>query len=58
MAAAALDGWIYVAGGIAQWGTTAAFEAFDPARNRWEKLPPLPEAAHHLGAAAQTTGSM
>jgi hypothetical protein len=59
LAAAPLDGRIYVAGGIAQWGTTAAFESYDPATGRWEELPPLPEAVHHLAAAAtQTTGSM
>jgi N-acetylneuraminic acid mutarotase len=52
LAAAALDGRIYVAGGIAQWGTTAAFEAYDPVTDRWEELPPLPEAVHHLAAAA------
>jgi N-acetylneuraminic acid mutarotase len=52
LAAAALAGRIYVAGGIAQWGTTAAFEAYDPATDRWEELPPLPEAIHHLAAAA------
>jgi N-acetylneuraminic acid mutarotase len=52
MAAAALGRGIYVAGGIARWGTTAAFEAFDPPRNRWEELPPLPEAVHHLAVAA------
>ena len=52
LAAAALDGRIYVAGGIAQWGTTAAFETYDPAMDRWEELPPLPEAVHHLAAAA------
>ena len=52
LAAAALAGRIYVAGGIAQWGTTAAFEAYDPATDRWEELPPLPEAVHHLAAAA------
>ena len=52
MAAAALDGRIYVAGGIAQWGTTAAFEAYDAALDRWEELPPLPEPGHHLAAAA------
>jgi Kelch motif len=39
LAAAALDGRIYVAGGIARWGTTAAFEAYEPARDRWEELP-------------------
>jgi N-acetylneuraminic acid mutarotase len=52
LAATALDGQIYVAGGIAQWGTTAAFEAYDPVTDRWEELPPLPEAAHHLATAA------
>ena len=52
LAAAALAGRIYVAGGIAQWGTTAAFEAYDPATDRWEELPPLPEAIHHLAGAA------
>lgn len=53
LAAAALDGQIYVAGGIAQWGTTAAaFEAYDPATDRWEELP-LPKAVHHLAAAAR-----
>jgi hypothetical protein len=52
LAATALEGRIYVAGGIAQWGTTAAFEAYDPTTDRWEGLPPLPEAAHHLAAAA------
>jgi N-acetylneuraminic acid mutarotase len=52
LAATALEGRIYVAGGIAQWGTTAAFEAYDPTKDRWEALPPLPEAVHHLAAAA------
>ena len=51
LAAAALAGRIYVAGGIAQLGTTAAFEAYDPATDHWEELPPLPEAVHHLAAA-------
>jgi N-acetylneuraminic acid mutarotase len=52
LAAAALDGRIYAAGGIAQRGTTAAFEIYDPATDRWEELPPLLEAFHHLAAAA------
>jgi N-acetylneuraminic acid mutarotase len=50
--AAALDGRIYAAGGIAQWGTTAAFKAYDPATDRWEELTPLPEAVHQLAAVA------
>ena len=52
LAAAALRGRIYVAGGIAQLGTTAAFEAYDPAQGSWEELPALPEAVHHPAAAA------
>ena len=51
LAATALEGRIYVAGGIAQLGTTAAFEAYDVATDRWKELPPLPEAVHHLAAA-------
>jgi N-acetylneuraminic acid mutarotase len=52
LAAAALRGRVYVAGGIAQFGTTTAFEAYDPGLGRWEELPALPEAVHHLAAAA------
>ena len=52
LAAAALRGRIYVAGGIAQFGTTTAFEAYDPALGSWEELPALPEAVHHPAAAA------
>ena len=52
LAAAALRGRAYVVGGIAQFGTTAAFEAYDPALGSWEELPALPEAVHHPAAAA------
>jgi N-acetylneuraminic acid mutarotase len=52
LAAAALDGRIYAAGGIAQLGTTNAFEVYDPTADRWEELPPVPEDLHHLAAAA------
>ena len=53
LAAAALRDRVYVAGGIAQLGTTAAFEAYDPAQGSWEELPNLPEAVHHPAAAAR-----
>ena len=52
LTAAALRGRVYVAGGIAQFGTTTAFEVYDPALGAWEELPALPEAVHHLAAAA------
>jgi hypothetical protein len=55
LAAAALRGRVYVAGGIAQFGTTTAFEVYDPALGAWEELPALPEAVHHLAAAATGT---
>ncbi len=52
IAAAALDGRIYAVGGIAQWGTTALLEAYDPATDIWQELAPLPTAVHHMAAAA------
>ena len=52
IAAAALDGRIYVVGGIAQWGTTAGLEAYDPATDIWQELAPLPTEVHHMAAAA------
>ncbi len=52
MHAAALDGFVYVPGGLGPDGTVAAFEAFDVATGRWTALPPLPEPVHHAGVAA------
>ena len=52
IALAVLDGRIYVAGGLAQFGTTAAFQVYDPAADRWQKLTSLPERRHHAGLAA------
>lgn len=52
LAAAELDGRIYVAGGIGQWGTSSAFEVYDPARHSWRRLAPLPTATHHPAMAA------
>ncbi len=52
VAAAILDGHLYVAGGIAQFGSTDAFEAYDLREKRWRQLAPLPEALHHAALAA------
>ncbi|MBI1898095.1 MAG: hypothetical protein HYS04_16415 [Acidobacteria bacterium] len=43
---------IYVAGGLAAGGTTAAFEVFDTATRRWSALPEMPTARDHLTAQA------
>ena len=45
LAVAALDGRIYVAGGIGRFGTSDAFEVYDPKKNAWARLAPLPMAA-------------
>ena len=51
--AAAIDGVIFVAGGIDDAGTTlTTFEAFDTATGTWSALPPLPEPRDHFGFAA------
>lgn len=52
IAAAELDGLIYVAGGLGRFGTLDAFEVYDPAKNSWRELAPLPEGRHHLALAA------
>jgi N-acetylneuraminic acid mutarotase len=52
VAVAALDGVVYVIGGI---GTAAramiTVEAYDPVTNTWTTKAPLPEATHHPAAA-------
>lgn len=52
LAVTQLGGRIYVAGGVGRWGTTNAFEAYDPSSNSWNRLAPLPEQVHHLAMAA------
>ncbi|MFQ6019006.1 MAG: Kelch repeat-containing protein, partial [Kiloniellaceae bacterium] len=52
LAAAALDGRIYVAGGLATFGGTKVFEVYDPAADRWDRLAQLPRSLHHFGMAA------
>src|SRR5262245_19149511 len=51
-AAVALDGKIYLPGGLDPSGKTlATFEAFDTATGGWSSLPPLPEPRDHFGLA-------
>lgn len=51
-AAAAIDGVIYVPGGLDPSGNTLdTFEAFDTATETWSTLPPLPEPRDHFGLA-------
>jgi N-acetylneuraminic acid mutarotase len=52
LAATTLDGRLYAGGGIAQFGTTRAFQVYDPVADSWRNLAPLPEARHHLAMAA------
>jgi len=50
---AAAGGRVYVAGGFTAGGaTTNAFEAYDPATNRWQRLEPLLIGVNHPGMAA------
>jgi N-acetylneuraminic acid mutarotase len=57
MVAAALDGKIYVAGGLGkddagQNVVLTTVEVYDPESDTWEALTPLPIGLHHLGIAA------
>jgi N-acetylneuraminic acid mutarotase len=54
VAAAVLDGWLYVAGGfgLPRGTQSRAFEAFDPATSTWATLAPLPEPRDHAGLTA------
>lgn len=56
IAAAVLDGKIYVAGGLARSVggniTTPAFEVYDIEDNSWSEAAPLPIALHHTSIAA------
>jgi len=52
VAAAVLDGKIYLIGGFAKEGVTARVEMYDPATNRWTARASMPVPLHHAGAAA------
>lgn len=49
-----LDGKVYVLGGLRNPNTdySAYFEAYDPSRDTWSRLAPLPEARHHITLSA------
>jgi N-acetylneuraminic acid mutarotase len=51
IAAAALNGRIFVFGGESGRGTHQEVESYDPTKNRWERWAPMPTARHGLGAA-------
>ena len=51
VAAAILDGKIYLIGGFSKEGITSRVEMYDPAADRWTRRAPLPVALHHAGAA-------
>lgn len=52
LGAAALDGVVYVAGGLVSDGITDAFESYNVADDEWTILAALPVGLHHLGIAA------
>lgn len=52
VAVAALDGKVYVLGGLGDGAApVATVEVYDPARNAWEARAPLPLPLHHPAAA-------
>jgi N-acetylneuraminic acid mutarotase len=52
VAAVALNGRIYVIGGLGPPNAGFRVEVYDPARDTWSAAPPMPTARHGLGAAA------
>jgi N-acetylneuraminic acid mutarotase len=52
IAAAVLEGKIFVVGGEAPSGTFNQVEAYDPKANSWSTFAPLPTPRHGLGAVA------
>ena len=52
LAAADLDGKIYVAGGLRLTGATVVFEYYVPVMNAWQEAAPLPEKLHHFSLTA------
>jgi N-acetylneuraminic acid mutarotase len=51
IAAAVLNGKIYLFGGEAPQGTFADNDVYDPSQNQWQSAPPMPTPRHGLGAA-------
>ena len=52
VATAALNGTIWVVGGLAGENVSRAVEGYDPAINTWKEGPPLPVPLHHAAAVA------
>src|SRR5918992_3187579 len=48
----ALDGRLYLVGGVVDGGLAADTQVYDPAADRWSPAPGLPTPREHLGAAA------
>src|SRR5215211_1302903 len=48
----ALDGRLYLVGGVVDGGLAADTQVYDPAADRWSPAPGLPTRREHLGAAA------
>ncbi len=52
VAAAVLDGWIFVFGGERAGGVFSENEAYDPSTDRWATMTPMLTPRHGTGAAA------
>jgi len=50
--AAVVNGVAYLPGGLGPDRALETFEAYDPERDRWHSLPPLPRPVHHAGVTA------
>jgi non-specific serine/threonine protein kinase len=48
----ALDGRLYLVGGVVEGGLASDTQVYDPAADRWSPAPRLPTPREHLGAAA------
>jgi hypothetical protein len=48
----ALDGRLYLVGGVVEGGLASDTQVYDPAADRWSAAPGLPTPREHLGAAA------
>ena len=52
VAAAALDGRIYVAGGLGTGNSAQAFDVYDPGNDTWSQAASLPQGLNHAAIAA------
>lgn len=49
VAAAMVDGKIYIIGGFTPFGVTGRVDVYDPATNTWGERSPMPAELHHVG---------